>query len=160
MNDQQLKIRIKLNQVPQFSEASNSEETVNQTKPPFDRIKISTAVLLFVIMLSGALLWLFAEESEQPVKETLSAENTQSKNSDSLAHDKDIEPNDLSINNSNTSSEIPAPTMKPIPVDTRAPESIKATTNLGHTIIPLRKPEIAKNKINNQSTKTKATTTD
>ncbi len=107
MNDQQLKIRIKLNQIPQFPEASNSEETVNQIKPPFDWIKISTAGLLFAIMLGGTLLWLFAEESDQPIRETLSAEDTQSTNFDSLARDKNIESNDLSANNSDTSGKIP-----------------------------------------------------
>lgn len=160
MNDQQLKIRIKLNQVPQLSEASNSEETVNQTKPPFDWIKISTAVLLSVIMLSGTLLWLLAEESDPPAKETLSAENTQSKNFDNLARDKNIESNNLSTSNSNTSGEIPAPTMESTPANTRTPEPIKAITKLGYTIIPPRKPEIAKNKIPSQSTKEKAAYTD
>ena len=50
--------------------------------------------------------------------------------------------------------------MKSIPADTRTSEPIKATTNLGHIIIPPRKPEIVKNKINSQSTKAKAAYTD
>ncbi|MDV6343288.1 DUF2914 domain-containing protein [Nitrosomonas sp. Is37] len=160
MNDQQLKIRIKLNQIPQFPEAVNSEEIVNQTKPPFDWRKISAAGLLFAIILGG-ILWWFAEESSQPIRETLSSEDTQSINSNSLVLDKNMESNDLSANNSDTSSEISAPAMEPVPEATPTPEPIvEATTNLGYTIIPLKKPEIAKNKTTNQSAKAKEASTD
>lgn len=161
MNDQQLKIRIKLNQIPQFPVAGNSEEIANQAKPPFDWRKISAAGLLLAIIMSGTLWRWFAEESNQPIREPLSSEDTQSINFDSLVLDKNVESNDLSVNNSDTSGKISAPAMESIPIVTPTPQPIiEATTNLGYIIIPLRKPEIAKNKITNQLTKAKETSPD
>lgn len=159
MNDQQLKIRIKLNQTPQFPVAGSPEEIANQTKPPFDWRKISIAGLLLAIILGGTLGW-YAENSNQPMRETLSSEDTQSINFDRLALDRNMKSNDPSANNNDTSGESSTPTMEPIPVVSPTPQPIIETTKPGYIIIPLKKPEITKNKITNQSTKAKEASPD
>jgi hypothetical protein len=161
MNDQQLNIRIKLNQISQLPEEPESpEETVDQVKPPFDWRKISAAALLLAVILGGTLYGWLAEENSTPIVEALS-ENTHAVHNDGLIPGKEVESGDISVNNDNATAKVLATTAGTPPLVKPTPKPIiEATTNLGHNIIPPNKPAAAKYKTLNQTTKEKPAFTD
>lgn len=146
MNDQQLKIRIKLNQILQLpEEPENPEETADQAKPPFDWRKISVAALLFAVILGGTLYWRLAEENSTLLVEAL-PEDTHPAHNDGLIPDKKIESGDTSVNNGKATTEVFAIPAGTPPLVKPTPKSTVEATNLGHNIIPPRKPPMDKHK--------------
>lgn len=156
MNDQQLKIRIKLNQIPQPLEPENLEETTDQTtplfeKPPFDWQKISVAVLLLVIIFSGIIYWWVAEESSASITKSLPTENTHFKMNDSLIFDEETRSDDIVVKNESMASDITThtvdvlPATKPIISAVKPiPKPVIQATPPPYGIIPFKKPEAAK----------------
>lgn len=135
MNDQQFKIRIKLNQIPQSLQAGNPEETADQAtppfeKPPFDWRKISGAVILLTIILSGIVYWWLAED-------------TDSINNDSITLDKKTESASSMTETKNTVSDIPADTVDVLPATKPAISAVKPIPKPA-TILPSKKPETVK----------------
>ncbi len=84
MNDQQLKIRIKLNQVPQSpasafvdnSEISQSNVDSEVEKPPFDWLKISIAILLLFTLIVFSYWLLTSSDKQADESLTVSSQNT------------------------------------------------------------------------------------
>lgn len=152
MDDQQLKIRIKLNQIPQPLEPDELEEATDQTKPPFDWQKISAAVLLLVIILCGIFYWWLAEENSSSITESLPAEGAHFEKNDSLILDKKAESGDSIVENKNTASDITTtntvdilPTAKPvISAVEPTPKPVIEAMPSSYDIIPSKKPETAK----------------
>lgn len=155
MNDQQFKIRIKLNQIPQSLEDEHSEEIVDETKspfekPPFDWRKIAVAVLLLATVLIGVLYGWVAEENDAAITEYSPAEDTPFSNNDSLSPDKRTESADSSVDNQGTAADSPAHSIEVLP-STKPTISVKPhskpvieTTPPPDDIIPPKKPQPAK----------------
>lgn len=152
MNDQQLKIRIKLNQLPQLLDNETQEEITDQTKPPFDWRKISLAVLLIVSVLSGGLYWLLTGGNSQNIIEPLptkEAEDAHFIENNGLAPNNKTESNAMSADKASMTPDIITDVMEVMPqakpvIRTAKPASkpiVEATTNPQLSIIPSRKPE-------------------
>lgn len=157
MNDQQLKIRIKLNQIPQPLESENLKDTVDQAalpfeKPPFDRRKIAVAALLLATILCAALYWGLAEENSSSDSDSAPKESTHLQKDDDLTHDKDAGSDSSVVENEITASDIATthsadvlPATKPaVSVITPAPKPDNGAVSPLHDIIPLKKPETTK----------------
>lgn len=144
MNDQQLKIRIKLNQIPQSLEDTYSDNVVKDNrfpfeKPPFDWRKITIAGLLFTFILGSIVYWWSAEKNESPITTSSSTDSDHPvNNNDGLlpnnpsesvntTHDR----NTVSDNATETVDILPA--NKPISSPTKPP-------SLPEDIIPSKKP--------------------
>lgn len=84
MNDQQLKILIKLNQIPQpptsaiadDSEIYQSNGDIHEEKPPFDWLKISLAILLLITLIAFSYWLLTSNEKETDASLVLSNQDT------------------------------------------------------------------------------------
>lgn len=84
MNDQQLKILIKLNQIPQpptsaiadDSEIYQSNDDKHEEKPPFDWLKISVAILLLITLIVFSYWLLTSSEKETDASLVFSNQDT------------------------------------------------------------------------------------
>lgn len=153
MNDQQLKIRIKLNQIPQALESENPEETTDQAalpfeKRPFDWRKISIAAWVLATILFGAFYWWLAEENTRFEPDSVPKESTHFQKDDGLIHDKNAGSGSV-VENENTAPDITPthsaeihPAIKPaVSAIKPAPKPDNGATSPSHNIIPLKKPE-------------------
>lgn len=154
MNDQQLKIRIKLNQIPQSLESENPEETTDQSvlpfeKPPFDWRKISIAALILTVVLCGILYWWLAEENTSSEPDSAPKESTHFQQDNSSIHDKNAGSGGSVVENENTASDMTPthsaevlPAIKPaVSAIKPAPKPDNGAVSPSHDIIPLKKPE-------------------
>lgn len=159
MNDQQLKILIKLNQIPQSPAstiADNSEITENddEEKPPFDWFKISAALLLLFLLLGVSYWLLTSSEKNSDESSIFSNEDT------SYSTESNQEPSDLKATADATLPE----TVKTIAIPSdlgKQTETLRAvTSNENHAqqamIIPSSKPESKGLKLNNSQSKEKS----
>lgn len=154
MNDQQLKIRIKLNQIPQSLEGTHPEETADEPlavfeKPPFDWRKITAAALLFAAILTGISYGWLAEENDAAITESSPAEETHSISNESLPPDNKIESSDRPADDKSTASPTTAvdifPAAKPaISTVKPIPKPPIGTRTLNYDVIPPKKPDIVK----------------
>lgn len=144
MNDQQLKIRIKLNQLPPLLATENSEETVNQAKPPFDWQKISAAALLLIGIVGGGLYGWLAEENSPPGLAALAPDDPRSLPHDNLTLEEETGTNEIPSIGGENIAEFSAATATTNPVINPLPQPPgEEKANLRKSIIPAKKPEIA-----------------
>ncbi|HND35552.1 MAG TPA: DUF2914 domain-containing protein [Nitrosomonas sp.] len=164
MNDQQLKILIKLNQIPQSpvsTIADNSEitESHDEEKLPFDWLKISAALLLLFLLL-GVSYWLLTGSEKESAESSIFSNEDRSQSTDSNQQ----APSDLESIVDATSPETARTIVVPSDLGKQT-ESVSnaVTSNENHAqqamIIPSSKPESKGLKLNNSQSKEKPTQT-